>query len=134
ILDEAGKELDGPARRFHTLRSLGLSRWSEAEERHFKLIMRSCREYFSRNPYDGWFKRLDHLISGMNATYYGRTPTACHLDLIPYATACKWTQLTHAQRSDLFAVAGDTLGLLLKNSPVELLVLNGNFVVEQFQD
>ncbi|MGA3268067.1 MAG: hypothetical protein ABSE16_14725 [Verrucomicrobiota bacterium] len=134
FMDESGKELDGPARRLHTLGSLGLSRWSDADERHFELIMCSCREYFSRNPYDGWFRRLDFLISGTKASYYGSTPKACHLDLIPYATTCKWTELTSMQRADLLAVAGDTLGLLLKDSPVEILVLNGNSVIEQFQD
>jgi hypothetical protein len=34
----------------------------------------------------------------------------------------------------LLAVAGDTLGLLLRNSPVRILILNGRSVVEQFQD
>jgi hypothetical protein len=96
--------------------------------------MDSCREYFSRNPYDGWFKRLDQIISGTGASYYGWRAEACHLDLIPYATACKWTELTSSQRSDLLNVAGDTLGLLLKSSHVELLVLNGNSVVGQFEE
>jgi hypothetical protein len=31
-------------------------------------------------------------------------------------------------------VAGDTLGLLLKDSRIELLVLNGSSVVDQFQE
>lgn len=134
FVDESGNELDGPFRRFHTLKSLRLDRWSDAEESHLELIIECCRAYFSRNPYDGWFKRLDHIISGTEVSYYDASPEACHLDLIPYATACKWTELTRDQRSALLSVAGDTLGLLLKNSPVELLILNGHSVVEQFQE
>src|SRR5690348_10521062 len=51
FVDEDGNELDGPLRRFHTLRSLGLTRWSDAQEQHKELILDSCREYFARNPY-----------------------------------------------------------------------------------
>ena len=64
---------------------------------------------------------------------YHSAANACHLDLIPYATACKWTELARHQRLSLLTMAGDTLGLLLRDSPVRLLVLNGNSVVEQFQ-
>jgi hypothetical protein len=134
FVDSSGNELDGPYRRFHTLKSLGLARWSDADIQHLQLITDSCRAYFHRNPYDGWFKKLDYIISGTKASYYDATANACHLDLIPYATACKWTELTSRQRSSLLSMAGDTLGLLLKDSPVRLLILNGNSVVEQFQN
>lgn len=134
FVDGSGHELAGPSRRFQTLKSLGLARWSDANARHLQLIIDSCRAYFHRNPYDGWFKKLDHIISGSKASYYHASAKACHLDLIPYATACKWTALTRHQRSSLLALAGDTLGLLLRDSPVRLLILNGNSVVEQFQN
>jgi hypothetical protein len=150
FVDEEGKELDGPQRRFHTLKSLGLTRWSDAEARHLGLISDSCRTYFRRNPYDKWFGKLNRIISGTKASYYGpgseaRHPTlfldpaaptekACHLDLIPYATACKWAELNNSQRSSLLMAAGDTLGLLLRESPIRLIVLNGQAVVEEFQD
>jgi hypothetical protein len=134
FVDGSGNELDGPSRRFHTLNSLGLSRWSDANVQHLQLIMDSCCAYFHRNPYDGWFKKLDQIISGTNASYYNSSATACHLDLIPYATACKWTALTRRERTSLLTAAGDTLGLLLRDSPVRTLILNGNSVVEQFQE
>jgi len=133
FVDRAGNELDGPFRRFHTLKSLGLPRWSEATAGHLQLIVESCRAYFSRNPYDGWFKKLDYIISGAKASYYNDSAKACHLDLIPYATACKWTDLSRVQRSSLLTEAGDTLGLLLRDSPVGILILNGSSVVEHFQ-
>lgn len=133
FVDHLGKQLDGVARRFHTLQSLGLSHWSEANDTHVQLIVDSCRGYFQKNPYDGWFKKLNDLISGTNASYYDESECACHLDLIPYATACKWTQLSSAQRSALLRIAGDTLSLLLSESPVRVLILNGNTVVKQFE-
>jgi hypothetical protein len=77
---------------------------------------------------------MDQIISGANASFYDPSSTACHLDLIPYATTRKWTELTSRQRQLLLAVAADTLGLLLKDSQVRLLILNGRSVVDQFQD
>lgn len=131
FVDENGRELNGSVRRFHTLTSLGLHSWREATPSHYKLIDETCRQYFSTNPYDLWFRKLDRLITGTGFSYY--SGSACHLDLIPYATACKWTELTSGQRERLLSRTSDTLGLLLKNSPVQLLVLNGRSVVERFE-
>jgi hypothetical protein len=133
FVDVNGKELDGPVRRFHTLKSLGLARWSDAGVRHLQMIIESCCVYFRRNPYDAWFKKLDRIMSGSQASYYNSVLRACHLDLIPYATSCKWTELSYRQRSSLLATAGDTLGRLIADSPVRVLILNGNSVVENFQ-
>ena len=133
FVDAVGTELDGSLRRFHTLTSLGLHRWSDARPSHFASIYESCRRYFQNNPYDAWFKRLDYIASGTSASYYDSVGSACHLDLIPYATARKWTDVAQKQRSSLLLAVGDTLGLLLRDSPVKLLLLNGRTVVENFE-
>ena len=134
FVDAVGKELQSTARRIHTLESLRLVSWSEADARHLRLILSACRDYFERNPYDRWFKVLDQVVAGTRASYYGRVSKACHLDLIPYATDRKWTELTANQRSLLLAISGDTLGLLLRESPVRVLILNGRSVVDEFQE
>ena len=133
FVDRDGKELCGDSRRFHTLKSLGLKKWSDANATHRKLILESCNQYFHHNPYGGWFNSLNKIISGTKASYYEASIKACHLDLIPYATACKWTELTPQQRALLLEMSGDTLGLLLKDSPVRLLILNGQTVVDNLQ-
>ena len=86
FVDAVGRELDGTLRRFHTLRSLGLRRWEDAERSHLQAIRQYCLDYFFRSPYDAWFKKLDYIVSGAGATYYGIASSACHLDLVPYAT------------------------------------------------
>ena len=134
FMDESGNELHGPLRRFHTLNSLGLKSWSDADSRHLRLILETCRSYFFGNPYHAWFKKLELVVTGAKASYYDASLPACHLDLIPYATACKWTALTAQQRSTLLTIARDTLGLLIRSSPVDILILNGKTVVDQFQD
>ncbi len=133
FVDEAGNELAGPARRLHTLRSLGLTRWSDADAGHLEQIEDSCRRYFSRNPYNEWFRSLDQIIAGTRASYYSMFAGACHLDLIPYATWRKWTDLSTRQRSSLLGLGGDTLGLLLRHSAVRLIVVNGMTVMENLQ-
>jgi len=57
---------------------------------------------------------------------------ACHLDLIPYATATKWGDLTGKQRAVLLEYSGDALGTVLRESGVRLIVLNGRSVVDLF--
>lgn len=134
FVDDAGNELSGAERRFHTLKSLGLEAWCEADSRHIGLILNSCKQYFSKNPYDRWFKKLDAVVAGSGASFYSQDSSACHLDLIPYATERKWTELSSQQKGWLNAIAGDSLGLLLRDSPVQLLVLNGQSVVNAFEE
>lgn len=133
FVDVAGIELSGYQRRFHTLKSLGIKRWSDATDAHLEQIQESCNNYFSGNPYDGWFQVLDKLIYGANASYYGLFSDACHLDLVPYATACKWTELSSTQKTALLNSGGNALGLLLRESPVEIIVVNGQSVIENLQ-
>lgn len=133
FVDKSGRELTGRVRRFHTLQSLGLARWRDAKAEHLRMIIDSCNKYFCRNPYDGWFMRLEELISGTKTSYYDSGPSACHLDLIPYATSSKWSELSSTQRTALLSMAEDTLGLLLRDSPVRVLILNGQTVVQSLQ-
>lgn len=133
FVDEVGKELDGVYRRFHTLSSLGLATWHEAEDTHYDLILDYCFNYFYRNPYDSWFKKLDHIISGTSFSYYFPSGFACHLDLIPYATANKWTELSPSNRNLLLELSSDFLGQLLNNSEITTIVLNGQTVVDNLQ-
>ena len=134
FVDDVGMELDGPRRRLHTLNSLELNRWSDATTDHLEQIDTACRDYFLRNPYNGWFCSLDAILLGAGCTYYGERANACHLDLIPYATECKWAELSARERSSLMAFAGDALAYLLRDAPIRLLLLNGRTVVENLQN
>ncbi|ECV5244931.1 thymidylate synthase, partial [Salmonella enterica subsp. enterica] len=95
FLDLNGKELDGQQRRFHTLNSLSLNKWSNIDNKSLNLIAESCNDYFKNNPYDRWFKPLDNLISGSGFSYYGDKSNSCHLDLVPFATHKKWSYLSN---------------------------------------
>lgn len=133
FVDLRGIELKNEHRRFHTLYSLGLENWNSYETKHLEKISESCIEYFNRNPYDSWFKKLDYLISGSDSSFYFPISNACHLDLIPYATFKKWSDLTIEQKNSLLDLCVDTLGHLIKNSPIQYLILNGQTVVDNLE-
>lgn len=131
FVDQFGRELQGRLRRFETLASLGIRRWTNAKPTHIRKIAASCERYFFNNPYDGWFRKLDLLISDTRASFY--MGTASHLDLIPFATSSKWSQLSTKQRTILLYAAGNSLAVTLRDSSIRLLILNGASVVSQFR-
>jgi hypothetical protein len=134
FVDVAGEELDGANRRFPTLGSLGLRTWEDASSLDVATIMRACDEYFARNPYQRWFDALDVLVRPLGASYYSAHQPAAHLDLVPYATHVKWGALRRDQRRALLRCGQDLLASLLRDSKVELVVLNGASVVRQFEE
>ena len=133
FLDAKGRELCGPSRRFHTLSSLRLNSWSEVDARHLATIIETHDSYFIHNPYDRWFDPLDKVIAGANVSYYDPSRSACHLDIVPFATGEKWSSLSARQRSVLIEASGDSLALTLRASTIGTVVLNGHSVVRAFE-
>ncbi|MFC1705906.1 hypothetical protein ACFL59_03675 [Planctomycetota bacterium] len=135
FVDQDGKELCGTQRRFHTLGSLNINSWRETDARHLRVMIDSFHQYFTRNPYDRWFGKLDQVLMKAGASYYGTSQAsqACHLDVVPYATLSKWSLLTGAQRRHLLRVSNSVLGILLRQSPIRVVVLNGRAVAELFE-
>jgi hypothetical protein len=128
-----GVELSENERRLPTLGSLGISRWSDANASHLRTIIDACSRYFRNNPYDRWFQVLETVLLPLGGSFYGNRPTACHVDLVPFATAEKWTLLSKVERARLLSMTGDALGALIRDSSLEVLVLNGRSVVEHFE-
>lgn len=131
--DIKGAELNNENRRFHTLESLNIKNWNNIQESHLQRINEYCYNYFLRNPYDAWFKKLDYIISGTAKSYYFPSQEACHLDLIPWATSKKWSDLKTETQSELLSSSEDFLGDILKSSKIEVLVLNGQTVVTNLE-
>lgn len=136
FVDRAGSELSGRSRRFHSLGSLGLDSWSQATDLQCGLILAQCKDYFTQNPYDTWFRVLDRVLRLTPFSYYSKSeenPTACHLDLVPYATKCKWSSLVPKERKALLKNGGQTLAKIIRASSVEVLILNGKTVVDNLE-
>lgn len=128
-----GQPLLESNKRFETLHSLRLDDWEQAKREDVLHIWDSCKEYFFRNPYDHWFGRLDKVLVGTGTSYYKRADhAACHLDLVPFATAQKWSALSREQREGLIELCIPSLIRTLIASSVKVLVLNGSTVVREF--
>lgn len=134
FVSNGGAELHEEARRLHTLASLGLSTWDVAEGAHVRALVRECENYFVRNPYRRWFDVLERSMAPSGYSYYpSGEKRMCHLDLVPFATSEKWGYLPPARRRALVDQGRETMAEFIRDSPLELLVLNGRSVVAEFE-
>lgn len=132
FVDLDGRLLSGEKRRLATLESLRLERLSSATDQDAARIAEECATYFQRNPYRGWFDQLEPILKLFGASYYDGS--ACHLDLVQWATMPKWGRLTSEERRQL--LVGDTPFLVeqLQHEGIRHLLLNGASVVTQFSN
>lgn len=119
-----GQLLDGPQRRLATLESLGLETIGDANSETIGRIVGACRRYFWRRPYRGWFSQLDAVLRGVGYSYFDGT--ACHLDLVQWATDPTWAKLEGLQRRRLLDDGVPFLAEQLKRSTPKLVLINGS--------
>jgi hypothetical protein len=131
FLDPSGNILDGPARRFETLGSLGVESLRDASSATLVKVIDSCGGYFDRgrNPYMRWFAQLERILRPLNVSYIDRT--ACHLDLVQWATDPVWAGLSDSARSRLLADDVPFLLSQLGSHHIRLLLLNGRRVIDE---
>jgi len=130
FLSPAGKLLDGD-RRFETLPSLGVETLADASEQQVASVWEGCRTYFRRNPYRRWFDQLESILAGVSASYY--SGSACHLDLVQWATDPVWGRLDAQAVVRLMSDDVPFVRRQLMTSPIELVLLNGRRVLDEFQ-
>src|SRR5436309_2113467 len=97
FLDRAGSLLADGDRRLATLPSLGVTDYAELSSELAAQIVDDCASYFDRRPYR-WFTPLDRILrSALAVSYFDGT--ACHLDLVQWATDPLWGQLDEEARA-----------------------------------
>ncbi|MGH9227956.1 MAG: hypothetical protein ACRD07_04340 [Acidimicrobiales bacterium] len=132
FIDGSGHLLAGPDRRLATLASLGVDRYDDLSDDHGEAIVEDCVSYFERRPYRRWFDPLDRILRGaLSASYYERT--ACHLDLVQWATDPVWTGLPPAVRHGLLRQDMAFLRRQLDQSNLRLVIVNGRAVMDQVE-
>ena len=130
FLSPAGRLLDGD-RRFETLTSLGIENLADATDQQVARVWEGCRIYFQKNPYRRWFDQLERILTGVRASYY--SGSACHLDLVQWATDPVWRRLNAQAIARLMSDDVAFLRRQLMTSPIELVLLNGRRVLDEFQ-
>ncbi len=132
FLDRDGNELVDPFRRLATHASLGTSNLANAPEPVVAQVLNDCNSYFSGNPYRQWFDQLELILTQCGASYYDGS--ACHLDLVQWATDPTWGNLRPASlRKELLNADSLFLREQLSNENIELLFANGMGVVRQLR-
>lgn len=131
FLDKNGKELTGPSRRLATCQSLGVKILSIASEDAVRQVVEECNDYFQREPYQ-WFNQLQNFIlKELDASYYDYS--ACHLDLVQWATNPTWGSLPSNTRKQLLKADCPFLLEQLRNEKIKLLLVNGTGVFVHLQ-
>ncbi|HEX6237741.1 MAG TPA: hypothetical protein VFZ68_11135 [Acidimicrobiales bacterium] len=123
FLDASGGLLDGAQRRLATLRSLGVERYDQLTPDHGEEILDDCSSYFDRQPYS-WFRPLDDLIDeALGVSYTDRS--ACHLDLVQWATQPLWGELPADIQDELLRQDVGFLRRQLHESHLRVVIVNG---------
>jgi hypothetical protein len=131
FLDSSGGLLQGEQQRFATLKSLRRKQLAEADHETLHEVVGACHDYFSGNPYERWFRPLDQIVQGAGASFF--TGTACHLDLVQWATDPVWRKLPKATRGELLNRDGQFLMNQLRHHQFPVLLLNGSGVIDEFK-
>ena len=133
FVDRNNNTLRGNEIRLHTLESLNLTSWHSAQKKDLTKIIEKQFNYFNENPYGQWFNVLESLLTPSGLSYYGKSATLCHLDLSPYATHKKWTNLTSQEEKLLLEMSKNILPRILRESRIETLILNGRKIVKEVE-
>ena len=129
---DGGRELIGTSRRLATHSSLGTSDLSNAPLEAIAQVFEDCNAYFYRNPYRRWFDKFTPIVSACGTSFYDGS--ACHLDLVQWATDPTWGKLQPAaKRKQLMADDSAFLSEQLQNENLRLLLVNGRGVMRQLQ-
>ncbi len=132
---ENGVFLSGSSRRLATLKSLGASDAASLTDSQVLQVIHDCARYFDpdRNPYRQWFDPLDRLLrDGIDVSYYDST--ACHLDLVQWATDPVWRGIEDEDVRRLLLEDGLAhLCTQLRRENIRLVLLNGRTVLDQVQ-
>lgn len=131
FVDRSGALLVGSRRRLATLDSLGAADLASLTEAQALQVVYECNAYFSINPYRKWFDPLDNLLrEGAGVSYYDGS--ACHLDLVQWATDPVWGQLKDGKvRSALLNDGLPHLTAQLRGGAISLVLINGREVIDQ---
>jgi hypothetical protein len=130
--DRNGNELTGAKRRLETLSSLGETDLSSASPDKIRRVLEGCNNYFWLCPYRRWFDDLENtILQPIEESYY--SGTACHLDLVQWATDPTWRNLRSVVKKTLIE---DDLWFLrkqLSREHIRVLLLNGSGVVKAYR-
>ena len=122
----------GSKRRLATLESIGTTNYADLDIDRAGAIISDCANYFDRRPY-GWFNVLDKILTAaLGVSYFHGS--ACHLDLVQWATDPVWRGLSRVQKSRLLDGDLDFLRTQLSHEGYRVVVVAGRTAMEWVQE
>ena len=115
--------------RFETFVSVGCEDLSLITENQISVVLSSFKGYFHNNPYRKWFDVLEKYILNKIGFSY-QDDSACHLDLVQWATDPVWQKLDRDVQIELLKDDVPFLLSQLTFSNITLLLVNGRTAVE----
>lgn len=130
---DSGILLESEKKRFTDRDLLGVCDHDPLSHEQGVQVIDSCYNYFSAfgNPYKNWFGRMDkYAVKPAGASYFDGT--ACHIDLVQWATDSIWSKIDEKSKSSLLNADVEFLRFQLNAYRFPLLLLNGISVINQF--
>lgn len=122
-------------RRLADLKHLEAKSNTELNEDQVNEVWTDCLNYFEKNPYL-WFDRLESTVNlPLGASYWDRS--ACHLDLVQWATDPLWQKLSKTAPDEAKALLESDFPFLeqqLDESPCDYIFLSGATVIKHLSD
>lgn len=128
FLGSAGELLLGADARFETLESLGVETLSSAPMAKLDEVVSGCARYFHQNPYWRWFNPLEEVLKEVGVSF--SQGTACHIDLVQWATDPVWGKLTSESKRCLLDDGLPFLKAQLSSPKLRAVVANGSGVLK----
>ncbi|MDR0837330.1 MAG: hypothetical protein LBM94_03825 [Propionibacteriaceae bacterium] len=133
FLNRDGSWLSEGERRLATLKSLSATEGVPLTQTQASQVVEECVTYFQadHNPYWLWFKPLNVLLEDAETQTSYSAGTACHLDLVQWATDPVWSGLGRSIQEQLIRQDKNFLVSQLRNGHIRTVLLNGKAVVDQ---
>lgn len=117
--------------------TLGIQNPIRLEREQAIQVIEGCYGYFTgpnANPYE-WFERLEKFVlEPAGHTYYGSKASACHLDLVQWATDPVWDSIPDKSiKKKLLIDDKEFLRYQLTSYDFDVVYLNGGTVLRQFK-
>jgi hypothetical protein len=133
FVDSKGALLAPGKKRLVDRESLAGAFERELTKQDAQAVLDGCNSYFTHGKTYGWFKTMQAAALDPFNIHYA-SGSACHLDLVQWATYPIWRDLSNAQRQQLLQEDSSFLAHQLKSHTFSLVLMNGQQVVSQLTE
>lgn len=118
-----------PDKRLVDKETLGLRNSEAVRDEHWEAVWEGCKNYFSPTgkPYF-WFDDLQIVLGYLNVNY--KNNSACHLDLVQWATTPSWKSVPADAQSNFLKHDADFFQAQINSKNLDVIVINGSLVFE----